>query len=389
MRLPSEVRTELLRTEWQNHGRLRARLLNHREPVDVFLRPPTGGGVIQEIEKYRQFIDEWKAVGLKLPGCVLTEKRTLRVIDEQEIPVRLMLRSVVDLAEFLGVDALSRLRRLMSILKSFEEIDPALRSLATAQIRRLEALSPENLSMLLLALPQLKKGIGVGGYIRSLPLNGVNTKFMERHLALIEPLIDGWREGEVTDSGGLVAWLGCTLKGSDRLLIRPLCPATLVALNGLSKLWVTSDDLSRMTMPGRRLLVIENETPAWELPELDGCVAVAGCGGNLDWMTSQWVQERPVGYWGDIDSWGLRLLLTARRRTPHLQSLMMNLATWDQHSNAIVVESESCELPIEDLNADEQRLSQALSNYGPGRGRLEQEKLELTWVHRALNAWNT
>ncbi len=52
-------------------------------------------------------------------------------------------------------------------------------------------------------------------------------------------------------------------------------------------------------------------------------IAVLGAGLNLGWLAAPWLQERSLAYWGDLDTWGLRMLATARHHLPHLHALLM------------------------------------------------------------------
>lgn len=43
-----------------------------------------------------------------------------------------------------------------------------------------------------------------------------------------------------------------------------------------------------------------------------------------------------LGYWGDIDTWGLHYLATVRRAQPHVTALMMDRDTIQQHLSGVV-----------------------------------------------------
>ena len=62
-------------------------------------------------------------------------------------------------------------------------------------------------------------------------------------------------------------------------------------------------------------------------------IAVLGAGLNLGWLAAPWLRGRSVAYWGDLDTWSLHMLASARGHLPHLQALLMDRATFDTHQH--------------------------------------------------------
>lgn len=385
MKRPDQVRAEFKRLEWDHRRNFRDHLLGARPCSECSLSPPTSAAAIDNIPEYRAFIEGWREVDRQLPGRVIWESRKLRVLLEQELPVRIRLPTIVDLAQFIGADATARLRRIYERLKPLRALGEQLGRTAEANIHRIEAMPDADFQCLLRALPQLHRDMGVGTTtLRTLPLDGVDTKLVERYEGLIEILLEGWQDVDVSTSGGLRAWLGCVEKGQDRLMVKPLGTDMLAAFYGASQFWVTSQTLTAMAMPGTHVLVIENNDSGLNLPVIEGAIAVIGTGGNLDWLTAPWIRNRRVIYWGDIDSWGLQLLATARRKAPQTVSVMMDIATWSAHPECVVIEPESCEVPDAWLTPEEIRLRETLKGHLTGHARLEQEKLRQEWINANL-----
>ena len=86
---------------------------------------------------------------------------------------------------------------------------------------------------------------------------------------------------------------------------------------------VASSDLKDVKLPGTRVLIVENETCHHQLPELPSTVAILGAGFDLGWTESSLFDDKQVGYWGDIDTWGLQFLAQARCKIKHLHALLM------------------------------------------------------------------
>src|SRR5690606_16053872 len=92
-------------------------------------------------------------------------------------------------------------------------------------------------------------------------------------------------------------------------------------------------------LPARRILLVENERSLRQLPQpLPGTIAILGSGLNLAWLAAPWLQACDVAYWGDLDTWGLAMLATARRHLPQLHALLMDRSSFDAHVQRAVAE---------------------------------------------------
>lgn len=167
-----------------------------------------------DIGSFRRFLDAWAVVG---PDSLLRwENRTLRGVGRVRVPTHVTFPSTLAIAEFLGPQAIERLRQLQARLKPFGLIASELRLAAARSIHALEPLPIEVCELLASAMGQMHPGLGTGMYLRSLPLNGIDTKLVERHRPLIEVLMNRWLNGKIAEAGGLLAWLGCQVPWRDR-----------------------------------------------------------------------------------------------------------------------------------------------------------------------------
>jgi len=385
LRTPDDIRIHLIAQEWHRRQHFRGRILKERIALEIPLKPPSGEAVSADPVPFQQFLKAWSEV--KPASLVRWEERNLRGVGPLRVPTHVLFPSTLAVAQFIGDDAVERLRQIAKRLKPFEAGGEALRQAAARSIHTLEALSVAECEMLGRALLQLRTGIGTGLYLRSLPLDGVDTKLLERQGPLIERIAVRWKGPEIEAAGGFTAWLGCLSRGADRVMLRPLSPELRRAFCGLSRIWVGTDQLGEISLPGSRLLIVENEVSGLALPDLPDTVAVAGCGNNLSWLSAAWVTNRAIGYWGDLDSWGMRLLAHARSLAPQLQALLMDRETWEMHASSRVAEPASCERPAEGLVGFEWALFDQVRGTGPAGDRLEQEKLEAGFVQERLQKW--
>ena len=229
---------------------------------------------------------------------------------------------------------------------------------------------------------QLEPGCAQGKPLRALAVQGNDTKFFERHASLLTALLDERFDGEASRQG-LVGFLGALPEDDHWLLIAPLSPDLLP----FAQMRVRASELLTTPLPGSRILLVENERCLHQLPApVQDTIAVLGAGLNLGWLAAPWLQERSVAYWGDLDTWGLRMLATARHHLPHLHALLMDRATFSAHQHLAVAEPVHAPEPISGAQTPEEAALQAHLR-AQDKGRLEQEFLPTDTVHRAVRTW--
>lgn len=226
----------------------------------------------------------------------------------------------------------------------------------------------------------LEPGLAQGKPLRALTL-GVDSKFLETHRSLLIRLLDQRFDGAVSELG-LESFLDAVTEQDHWLLLAPLQEGLLP----FQRLRVRASELSTRPLPAQRILVVENEQCVHQLPNLPDCIAILGAGLDLNWMRAEWLSHKPLAYWGDLDTWGLKMLGQARLQQQHLEPIMMTQATFTAHSQHAVPEPTPCPEPTPPgLNKPEQALFQFLQTQQ--QGRLEQEFLPQQTVHPALKRW--
>lgn len=387
---PDELRARLREQEWDRSDRLRARLSGERPfPIRIALKPPSGRQALESLERFRRFFvawEEWDG-----PGEVEFQTRKLPQVGEQKLPTHFQLNSMRELAAFVGHDAQQQWERWQAALKPLQEWNPGGASRICRRLEWLENFTPELAERCVRVLEQLKPGMGQGLYLRSLPLSGVDTKFVEDNLNLLGTLHGGSIQSETSGVGRegdkLVQWLDCVPSPSDWLLIRPLDRRVQKVMGDIGLLKVSATDLLITELPGSRVILIENAGPAYALPQLPDTVAICGFGANLSWASASWLASRDLAYWGDIDTWGLHYLSAARSRQPHLRSLMMDEATLRRFHEGMALDKAPNPARPEHLTADELRLyGDLLGERYRSRG-LEQERIAQDYAVEQLRQW--
>ena len=404
--MPAAIIAQLKKREWDNPSRLKARLKGERDfPIVISLKSPkTGNALLKNMLHFHDFVETWR--DFAFADMVQWQHHSFRQFSGQVIPITLTIPDIQALSEILGASACQQLKEWQKKLSYLHtEISKGItrspvnstdkvtdswhENLFFALIDMLEViddLSADELKLLVALIPQLRKGMGVGLYLRALPVHHVDTKFIETYHKLIETILDSFYPEQVKDQG-LTYWLGCLDKPKGWLMVRPLCPDTKSALSGLPILRLSTDVLFNQALPAKHILVVENEQSCLALPETANTIAIAGGGKNINWMGASWLQKKTVAYWGDIDSEGLMILSRAREYCPKLTAIMMNAQTVNQFSIRMVGEPDSINYEPTHLTHEELALFTALRQGKYGYKRLEQERLSSEYIAQALKEW--
>lgn len=385
-RLPDDVIEDLRRLEWDHTGRLRERLLGTRPfPISCLLKPPTGSQALDDLDHFHGYIEAWRK--WQWSHQVEWGTKRFRQLGECEVPIRLEIESTQALIAALGAEAVERSRGWAERMEPLLSLDKALFTTLIKQLGELEKLSMTDIHLLACLLPQLQRGMGQRRYLRALPLQRVDTKFVELNRSLITALLDAMHSQEVSAHGGLEAWLDCRAKPCNWLFVKVLCPEVRGRFAGLDLVRLPFEQLMAHSLPARNVLVVENLQTGFGLPEMPGTVAVFGGGANIAWLQAEWLKDRRVGYWGDLDTWGLKILADARLMQPHVEAVMMDQETLLAHVERGVIEARAAELPEHGLTPAERTLFGDLRSSRFGVSRLEQERLSQDYLEQRLAIW--
>jgi hypothetical protein len=137
------------------------------------------------------------------------------------------------------------------------------------------------------------------------------------------------------------------------------------------------------------VLVVENESSLYQLPQISDTVAILGAGLNLGWLEAPGFDGKQIAYWGDLDTWGLQMLATARVFRPKLRALLMTRDIFDAYEalSAVAEPSPAAASPPIALTESESMLYCHMRTLE--RGRLEQEFLPADQVGDAVATWGS
>ena len=387
MKSPRQLADQLAR-QWQRADWRERYLLREPQlwPLQLAIGVPGASSFRDDSAALRQYLQAWKQVASDGPGQVRWSARQYRDgATPIDVPTHWVLPKPSDGVAAIAKHAGSEGARVQADYQALAAVlPPADARFHRLLLRRLalwrDAPVQQVIAAARIAL-QLEPGCAQGKPLRALAVAGNDSKFFERHAALMTALLDERFGGEASRQG-LTAFLGASNEDEHWLLVAPLAPGLLP----FARQRVPASELRSTPLPARHILLVENERCLHQLPQpLPETIAVLGAGLDLHWLDAPWLQQRRVAYWGDLDTWGLAMLATARAHLRRLHALLMDQATFDAHRHLAVPEPVHAGAPSGALLPAEVALDQHLR--GLERGRLEQEFLPAPAVARAVRAW--
>ena len=350
----------------------------------------------------REAAQAWRALAQKRLGWSIEEKtltlRTLRAV--LSIPATLFIEddealiaalAPADLSVADWREALSRLTRLASQFAGCSAPMTPERALNLSRAAKSsgalfrKTLSDPDFERLLGLISWLRAHPDAGCFVREIPLEGIDSKWFERHRRMLAAIWNALFDADRTPAGFAQAaglrtppkfvrvrhaapWFGCGIEdGYDAQR---------------DALMVPIEVLARRAPEAGVVLIIENEQTGLSVNAPEDVPILIGMGYGIAALDAvEWLQKKRILYFGDLDTHGLAILAECRRLFPQTESFLMDPATFEQFRALAVTESRQAGAAPSALTPAEAALYEKLL---ATHGRLEQERIPLAVVNDAI-----
>ena len=380
LRYPDDVREFLSRRFSRQHPNWLSG--QGQWPIVVSLGSPTEHDVTENPSGIRAWIsawDNWKGI-----GEVHWETRQWPRLGPQRIPLRFSLISPAQVAEAVGEQqrwafSSERYNRLTYQWPVFANTSVLPRYFDV--LADYDATNFERLYSLLLWLENNPQS---NLYLRQLPVEGLDTKWVEQRKSLVSDLVQAIR-GQSLESDLFVL---CGLRRPRyRVRVRVLCANLRKAVGGVEDLEAPLEEIAALPVTPGSIIIVENLETGLALGDTPGAIAFMKLGNAVNILASiPWVQNTDAVYWGDVDTHGYVILDRARRILPGLKSVLMDKATLLKHRNLWGEEfPQNCGAELPNLLGHEIEVYEGLRRQTWGRNiRLEQERIPWAAAVQAL-----
>lgn len=167
-------------------------------------------------------------------------------------------------------------------------------------------------------------------YPRQLPIQ-VPTKFIDEHHDLLRPILDFLLDDKIDKEAATFNGRYHLLEDEAHVRIRFLDNDFRVASNfPINDITLPASSFRNLGLMASSVIVVENKMCFLTLPTIKGGIAVWGQGKAASLLhQTHWLQSTRVIYWGDMDDSGFGILSALRTEYPHVESMLMNISTWD------------------------------------------------------------
>ena len=320
---PTAVATKL-RRRWDSGELLRAYAEKRDwEPYSIPIAGPRPGEIAGDLDGVRAWVARWeRACGHR--KAMRLERREIggRLVGRNELPGRAWVDSYGEAWTILGVQGeVEEFDRLVA-----QSTDVRIAEWARAQpLKSLKV--REEWPRLLATVEWIEQNLGHGLYLRQIEVPSVDTKFVERHQTVLAALLERVLPVERIDTQAseFSQRYGFAVK-PEYVRFRYLDPSS--SQRSFSELSLRTDELAASPPEVARVFIVENEITYLSFPDVNDAVVIFGAGFGLRRLRNQeWLAQREILYWGDIDTHGFAILNQLRASFGKVRSILMDRET--------------------------------------------------------------
>jgi hypothetical protein len=380
---------------WENGAFLKAWLRGESLfPIRIGLGPPSGkklSNAFAEVQAWIRTLHQHGKAALSYGYAIDERPINHRQIGPQQLPYQLRfetpddwLRFIEKTSDFADFERLTQeTRERLPDLAGFLEEKP------------LEVLSHRaDWSRLLTVCEWFRGHPQPNLYIRQLDIPGVDTKFIESRKGLLKVLLDripgiGVNVPEVSgiSKHGFERRFGLKY---DPPLVRLRLLDERLAVGGLTDLCLPIGDVMGRDFGAATVFITENKINGLSFPPVSGALIIFGLGYGIEILAEiEWLKDKRIYYWGDIDTHGFAMLSQIRGYFSWTRSLLMDTETFLEHRPLWGTENTARRFTgnLSNLTATEAHLfSELKDNRWGDRLRLEQERIAYSRVRQTLAA---
>lgn len=264
------------------------------------------------------------------------QERNSRHHGRNLFPGRVMFESQPDFLKFIGMQrefaefasAVERIRSRLPELESWLQMNRAL------LIRHLNVVDG-----LLDVVDYFRQHPRPNVFAREIPLS-VDTKFIEQNSGILEQWLDRVLPPDTirADERHFERRFGLRY-AEPQLLLRFLDPELQRSVGSpWGECSVPLHSLAETPMDAESVFIVENKVNLLTFPQVPSAIALGGLGnGIVDLAYVNWLSNRSLWYWGDLDVEGFEILSRLRIRFPQTRSFLMDDATLQRWKDSLAI----------------------------------------------------
>jgi hypothetical protein len=325
-------------------------------PLTVNLQPPSTALRLADPVPILEWAQRWRS--WSGPGRVVFAARRFTT-GTFEVPERLVFDVPAQIAALTPATAATWQRcgdRLIALKTAFPNLE-----LDAKHIHGITQLSDDDYRRLADTARWLCDNPRSGLLPRQLPVEGIDTKWLETHLSLVAAVTGSTSTPADAAEASPTALAHLGLRALPKLIpVHVLDPELRAMLGGMRHLQAAVGDLNAWPKSPSTVLITENKQTAYALDgeDLPGVVVVHAMGLHIDlYPQVQWIKDaEQVIYWGDLDTHGLEFLDKLRGFGISARSILTDAATLLRFRHLTATSGDPKPRPVPNLHESEQEL---------------------------------
>jgi hypothetical protein len=234
-------------------------------------------------------------------------------------------------------------------------------------------------------------------YTRELSIAGVDTKFIEKNKKILDIIFSILlkscdKKDEISSFSNYGFEKKYFLKYPMPVVRFRILDETQ-KLSELSDISVTIAEFKKLTLACENVFIVENKITTLSFPSLNNSIVIFGSGYGIESLKDvEWLNNKKLFYWGDIDTDGFAILSQARGFFKNINSIFMDEITIERFAKYSVKESKAKIFKKKLLNLkDEESIiyNRLINDYYSKGFRLEQERIPFDYIKERLANDNT
>lgn len=379
---PDDIK-EQLQKRWES-GALLASLADDVDlfPLRLVLKRPTSKELSERFSEVHSWISELSKSAKNYR--IVFRQVNHRILGPNEVPAEIYVDKLSDALVILGKQKQARIYAQL-LEQTRQEVPVLVQWLIKRPLRALEVADvwTELLTIVQWVLHHPRPAV----YLRQIDLPGVHSKMVESYRGLLSEFLDlaippEWVDFNATGNSGFCRRYGF-LDKPNRIRFRILdSNFSLISVDSDQDITITAAAFAKLDLPITKVFITENEVNFLAFPPLPDSMVLFGAGYGFDYLAdAQWLKQKKVYYWGDLDTHGFAILSQLRGVLPNAISLFMDEQTFNLHKLLWGTEDKPEKRNLTQLSEAESKLYDDLRLNRLGENvRLEQERIGYHYV---------
>jgi hypothetical protein len=167
-------------------------------------------------------------------------------------------------------------------------------------------------------------------YIRELPIK-VHTKFIENNKGIIKELLD-ILIADYVDQDEKHFESRFHLKYDEPIVRFRILDNSIshLSFSDVEDISIPISQFKQLALPVQKVYVVENKINMLSFPMVEKSIVIWGHGFGVETICNvDWLKDKDIFYWGDLDAQGFQILSLLRSHFGQVKSFMMDRVTFD------------------------------------------------------------